>query len=248
MIIHVVNDNEFQAATTYITAPNSTDGSGNGTRFCGGILGMFAGIKIALIQTRPGANSGTDMREKITKLGLKCEYIIAVGVCFAFDTKTHLLSDILIANRITSTEDYKFAGSEVRLRGSRYELEGYLNEVFCREIYNWDFKVSSSNRPSKPCCGLFLSGPILFSSEDEQEKFKRAEPEAIGGEMEGYQLLKLKDDEIVKEIIVIKAIADYGDEDKAKNWQFTAAMAAFDFVQSMIERKGAYNFSKSGML
>lgn len=244
-IIHVVNEHEFKAATTYITAPNQTDG--NGVHYHGHILGMFAGIKVALIQTDPGSQCGKDMKNAIKKLGLNAEYITSVGVCFAFDYKKHKFGDVLISNRISSFETIKYAGDKVIPRGIRSVTGDALNSIFCKRISYWnEFKVSSSNRASRAHCGLFISASILFSSQDKRDQFKEAEPEAIGGEMEGYKLLELKNEGEVKEVITIKGVADYGDENKAKNWQFTSAMAAFNFMQHMVKEKGA-NFSKSGV-
>lgn len=59
-----------------------------------------------------------------------------------------------------------------------------------------------------------------------RDKFLRAKSVAIGGEMEGGELLEFHNDQKIKGVIVIKGVADYADGKKEKDWQFTAAMAA----------------------
>ena len=246
VIIHVVNEYEFEAATTYITAPNRSDG--NGIRFHGHVLGMFAKQKVAvaLVQTRPGADCYEDIQNAIKELSLDVQYIFGVGVCYSLDRGKHCFGDILVANRISSFETHKKCGSDILPRGERIDISQYLRKIFCQQTIYWNdtFKVSR-NRCSKAYCGLLISAPILLSSSEEVKKFKDAEREAIGGEMEGFKLLKMKRrNGQPMEVIVIKGVVDYGDEKKDKVWQFTTAMAAFNFAEKMIQKKGA-NFSKS---
>ena len=243
VIIHVVNEYEFGAATTYITAPNGSDG--NGIRFCGHVLGMFAGQKVALVQTRPGADCYEDIQTAMNDLSLDIQYIFGVGVCYSLDRAKHCFGDVLVANRISSFK-IKLSGSDILPRDERIDISLDLRKIFCQQTIYWNdtFKVTR-NRSSKAYCGLLISTSILLSSSEERKKFKVAEPEVIGGEMEGFILMKMKrsNGESI-EFIVIKGVVDYGDEKKDKVWQFTTAMAAFHFVEKMIIEKGA-KFSKS---
>ena len=244
VIIHVVNEYEFGAATTYITAPNRSDG--NGIRFLGHVLGMFAGQKVALVQTRPGADCYEGVQNAMNELSLDVQYIFGVGVCYSLKRGNHHFGDILVANRISSFETFKLSGSDILPRGERTDISQDLRKIFCQQTIYWNdtFKVSR-DRSSKAYCGLFISTPILLSSSEEVKKFKDAEPEAIGGEMEGFKLMKMKrSNGLPMEIIVIKGVVDYGNESKGKVWEFTTAMAAFNFVKEMIKKKGA-DFSKS---
>ena len=244
VIIHVVNEYEFGAATTYITAPNQSDG--NGIRFRGYVLGMFAGQKVALVQTGPGADCYEDIQSAMNELSLDVQYIFGVGVCYSLDCEKHHFGDVLVANRISSFETQKKRGSDILPRGERIDISQDLRKIFCQQTIYWDdtFEVSR-NRSSKAYCGLFISMSTLLSSSEEGKKLKHAEREAIGGEMEGFKLMKMKrSNGLPMEVIVIKGVVDYGDESKDKVWQFTTAMAAFNFVKKMIVLKGA-DFSKS---
>lgn len=64
------------------------------------------------------------------------------------------------------------------------------------------------------------------------DAFARGNDKAIGGEMEGGQLMKFVKKRKIEGIIIIKGVADYGNEDKAsgKKWQFTAASAALHYT------------------
>ena len=63
--------------------------------------------------------------------------------------------------------------------------------------------------------------------------------------MEGCELLEIQES-LKKKKIIIKGVADYADGKKDKKWQFTAAMAAFNYVEKMINKEGA-NFPR-GMI
>ncbi len=49
--------------------------------------------------------------------------------------------------------------------------------------------------------------------------------------MEGGELLRFTGKGKIKGVIVIKGVADYGDGKKKKDWQFTAASAAFKYTE-----------------
>ena len=246
LILHVVNENEFEAATTFITDPFGTGGKGRARRFnLTHVVGMFAGHEVALVKTRPGVDCREDLQSAIKDLRLNhVQYIIAVGVGYSFEPDKHNLGDVLISKEIFPLENYKTEGNKIIPRKGMREMKGDLRHTFCEGIAYWNgkkYKVSE-NRTSKAYCGIFVSSPELVNSSNKRDQFKEAVPEAIGGEMEGCELLKMKG----TEIIIVKGVGDYGDESKArcKVWQFTAAMAAFHFMKTMIEHKGA-DFSSS---
>ena len=244
LILHVVNEKEATAATRFIKAPNRS--SGKAIYYRDHIIGMFAGKKIALVQTRPGGFCEQDM-EKALQSFPKARYIIGVGVCYAYDRQKHRLGDVLISQVISDFRNFKFSGDQVINRGETKQVSEDLSSVFCKRIDCWKkFRVTSNTgRCSKPHFGKFACVNALFDSLEEREKFRAAVPEVIGGEMEGCELLKVMNSphNKVKGIIIIKGVADYGDGTKSKEWQFTAAMAAFDFTRTMIRAKNPPLFS-----
>ena len=243
LILHVVNEKEAMAATRFIKAPNVS--SGKAIYYRDHIIGMFAGQKIALVQTQPGSYCQEEM-EKALRSFPNARYIIGVGVCYAYDRQKHRLGDVLISQMISDFRNYKFSGNRVVNRGETKRVSEDLSSIFCKRINHWKaFQVSNTGCCSKPHFGKFASMNALFDSLEEREKFRAAEPEVIGGEIEGCELLKVMKSQSnkVKGIIIIKGVADYGDGTKSKEWQFTAAMAAFDFTETMIRAKNPPLFS-----
>ena len=246
LILHVVNEKEVTAATSFIKAPNGS--SEKAIYYRDHIIGMFAGQKIALVQTQPGGYCQEEM-EKALRNFPNARYIIGVGICFAYDRKKHRFGDVLISQMISDFRNYKFSGDQVIDRGETKQVSEDLSSIFCNKIdLHWKKKfqvTSNTGRCSKPHYGKFASAAILFDSLKEREKFRAAVPEVIGGEMEGCELLKVMNSSHnkVKGIIIIKGVADYGDGTKSKEWQFTAAMAAFHFTETIITAKNPLLFS-----
>ena len=237
LMLHVVNEKEFIAATTYITAPNKTEG--NAVRVDEYTIGMFAGQKVALVQTRPGGCSGMDIKEALSKFP-EVLYIFAAGVCYAFNCKKHEYGDVLVSEKIADFRNSRFDGDCIINRDETRMINKKLLRIFCKQMDYWKgFEVTCNGRPSKASPGVFASMPVLISSKAVKEKIDAAVPEVVGGEMEGFELLRIQDseDNKVKGVIVIKGVADYGDEVKNDDWQFTAAMAAFDFTKEMLTDK-----------
>jgi nucleoside phosphorylase len=236
VILHTVNKNEYQAAVTHMEPPGDSF-----TRAIqnfpkpGMVVGMFAGKKVALIQTSQGIKS----REKLDKAlesFLNAMYIIAVGVCYAFDRNKYKLGDVLVSTKISDFANPKYkSDGGVEDRGENIDVEGFLYDIFCLDpTHHPDFEVTAE-RESDVYCGRFLSFAALMDNKTERDKFHAAAPNAIGGEMEGGVLMQVKKEENnIKGIIVIKGVVDYADGDKDKQWQFTAALAAVHYTESKL--------------
>ena len=243
-MLHVVNEKEFIAATTYITAPiTALDEKNHAVCVNKYTIGMFAKQKVALVQTRPGRNCGEDIEEALREFPEVC-YILGVGVCYAFNCNKFEYCDVLVSEKIADFQNYKFDEDRIINRGETRMIDSDLCHIFCKQTDYWSskFKVARNRKPdpySKVSPGVFASMPVLVSSKDEKKKIGDAVPEVIGGEMEGSELLKIQNrkDNNVKGVIIIKGVVDYGDEKKGDDWQFTAAMAAFDFTNLMLTDK-----------
>ena len=238
LIIHVINPREIIAATTYITAPNSD--KGNTVRVGKFLIGTFAGQKVAVVQTRMGGYAGIDM-EMALKTFINARYIFGVGICYAFKRRKYKYADVLVSDKIADFRNYKFDGDTIINRGEVVAISPKLNNIFCKQTDYWNnFHVATNpTRFARATSGLMASMAILVSSEVEKKKIQDAVPEAKGGEMEGFELLRVKNksDNKVQGVIIIKGVVDYGDELKGDDWQLTAALAAFDFTKTMLTDK-----------
>ena len=238
IILHTVNDNENRAALTYMKSPSEGRES-NGVQnfpYVGMVVGVFAKKKVVLIQTDPGDNC-----EKMVKRAISyfpsAQYILAVGVCYGFDRKKLLLGDVLVSTQISDLKNLKYkADGTIEDRGERKNVADFLSDVFCKRCtFSPPFKVTDT-RDAKVYAGTFLSYPVLMDNKSERDKFHAAAAPAIGGEMEGGVLMKLETEKpTIKGVIIIKGVVDYGDGTKDKEWQFTTAMAAFQYTETKLK-------------
>jgi nucleoside phosphorylase len=227
VILHTVNKNEYQAAVLRMEPPG--DGFTKAIQNFpkpGMVVGMFAGKKVALIQTSQGIKS----REKLDKAlesFPNAMYIIAVGVCYAFDRNKYKLGDVLVSTKISDVANPD--------RSETIDIEGFLSDTFClNPIHDPEFEVTVE-RQSDVHSAEFLSCPIPVNDKTERDKFHTAAPNAIGGEMEGGVLMQVMQEEYsIQEIILIKGVANYADGYKYEQWQFTAALAAVHYAQSRL--------------
>ena len=257
IIIQTVNENEFWAAVNHMGPPVSDDGNplhsdGNGKplKTCvifphpASHVGMFGGYKAALVRTGMG--------EKCWK-GIECalgdfpnaKAIIGVGVAYGNDRKKCKLGDVLVSKSIVDMSSVKFEqDGSVTPRGSNISMKEDLQTIFCRETKSFAMKFTCTTQGSKPKIipGTILSRSDLINNENIKKKFFEKYPEAVGGEMEGYVLLKIREKLADQKpprqlgVIIIKGVCDYADGTKDKTWQFTAAMAAVAYAHYQLER------------
>lgn len=219
VILQTGNSNEYQAATTFLKPP-----PGRFTKpvyfptINGMVVGMFAGKKTALV--RMEYNSIDDIFDEFPN----AKYAIRVGVCFALDRK-YKLGDVLVSDKICN-----ISSSSVQHNDTQ-PISDVLHDTFCLTlVHDPEVKVSD-NRDSKVYKGTMISQPTLV---EDHNTFHHASPMAIGGEIEGSGLVKFESKNM--ETIMITGVADYGDRDDTKEWEFTAAMAALQYTKSKLEQ------------
>ncbi len=232
IILQTVNENEFQAAATEMEPPDQSFSTAVVFPSAGKVVGMFADKKAALIQTDVGANAGDYIQDAIDTFP-NAQYVIGVGVCYAFDPKKYKFGDVLVSKKISDLKISKFENDGTFTdRGQTVDVVNELISTFCMDLTLKDgFKVSkNTERTSIVYTGRFLSYSVLMDHKETRDKFRAAVPEVIGGEMEGGELLKFQTRRKVKGVIVVKGVVDYADGKKEKGWQFTAAKAALHYL------------------
>ena len=119
-------------------------------------------------------------------------------------------------------------------RGQTVHVVDDLCRIFCKDlVHDPDFKVCQS-RSSEVYSGTIISHPMLVNNKEIRDKLHDEIRTAIGGEMEGGQLLRFVQKQQIKGIITIKGICDYADGNKAKDWQFISALAALHYVKTKL--------------
>ena len=241
-----MNDYEFEAATTYIKAPSNEKTNylikSTATEIQKRIwVGMFAGHPIGLIKTDPGGDCNEQLWSAL-KVFPKAKYIVAVGVCYGFPEKTEY-GDVLISQSIIDLGNVRL-GDVIRQRGPTLKMKEEIRAIFCDgPNIPKEFVVSKhekGQRTARHLVGNIVSAKLLIVDSNIRDKIYAAVNEdAYGGEMEGGELVKFQNRQIEKgkniSVIIIKAVADFGDRNKNKSWQFISAKAAFHYVHCKLE-------------
>ena len=236
LILQTVNDNEYRAAVVSMEPPSENFSKPVTFPMTGMVIGKFAKKKIALIQTMPGRKISVYVENALKKFPKAC-FIVGVGICYAFDEKQCKLADVLVSEKIADFETLKFLeDGGVEDRGSTIDIVSGLAQIFCvaKDPVVIDDQKQNLHHESNVHVGTICSPPILMNNRDRRNEFLRARPRAIGGEMEGGELIKFVLDRKIEGIVLVKGVSDYGDGTKSDEWQFSAAMVALQFVKRQL--------------
>ena len=232
----MVNENEYQAAVTRMKPPENTSFE-RAVVFPrpGTVIGMFADKKTALIHTSEGSDCSDFVQDAIETFP-NTQFVLGIGVGYAFNREKRKLGDVLVSKQICDLKNLKFnANNELIDRGQRVDVVKDLTAIFCLDTTcEEDFRVSDKERCSKFCAGQFASLPVIMESKEMRDKLHRTLPEAIGGDMEGGELLKFRLKESVEGVAVIKGVVHYADGNRADEWEFTASLAAIHYANSKL--------------
>jgi nucleoside phosphorylase len=203
-------------------------------------LGKLGDVRLFLVRSGMGS-VGPDaatvtISEAIARL--KPSAIVATGIAFGVDPRKQKIGEILISQQVSlygpqrdsTTSDGKLQRIP---RGDRVHASPRLLARFKDGEIHW------RNGP-KLRFGLMLSGDELIDNLERRNELIHLEPEAIGGEMEAAGLYSVANREKV-DWILVKAICDWADGNKAKNKksnQELAAKNAAEFLLFVIRRGG----------
>ena len=252
-ILHTVNNNELKAVLGEMGPPD-IDGFAKPTNLdiipFKIILGKFGGYKVAQVKTKMGADCEKEVKEALKRLP-SVRAVIAVGVAYGSDRKKHKFGDVLVSIHIHGVKNTRLQPDGIITRPSNLstvQIADYLSDVFTTVPDTWrEFqcnKITDSDpkpRYAQVHCGSIISGPMLVAHDKSRDALSRNYPSGtIGGEMEGWVLLKIQDEHNADrgrrhnlDVIIIKAVADFGDDQKqeGKKWQYTAALAATSYIK-----------------
>lgn len=141
----------------------------------------------------------------------KPKAVLMVGIAFGIDKKKQKIGDVLVAERIVAYESQR-VGIKVIPRGKEGPASSVLVNRF-KSVTDWEYKVGA--RTPQIISGLILSGEKLIDDQEFRDELLKAEPTAIGGEMEGAGIYAACDGQ-VHHWILVKAICDYADGNKSK--------------------------------
>ena len=228
-ILSVASDSEYEAAITYIGRPSIEDGitkSNVATILEPNtiVVGKFAGAPVALVKTRGGSQIREDLEREL-KHFQNAKYILCIGTGCGFQKAKIDFGDVFISSKLTvvknKTKDY----SEV----DTIEIDDLLHGIFCSKSMNISECDVSKDRTAKYLVDNVISG--VNTVELYNNASKTLSSPAIGGDMEGKELVHLKN---IKGFIVIKSVTEYIDGSRKDTWNFTGTMAALHYVKECL--------------
>lgn len=195
-------------------------------------LVMYGSNKVAVIRTGQGSRRTTVMLNKVQKV-INAQYVIAIGICYGMKEGKTKLGDVIVAEIITDTSNRRASRDETTARPDGCRCGAELSNIF-QQTQGYRFKSGESD--GKDQCvavhyGVIVSEDTLVASQAYKDNILKQIPHALGGEMEGVGLMQSAT-EGKYEGIMIKGIADWGNEDKEpyRKWQEFAAVAAAQYV------------------
>ena len=242
LLLMVVNSSEFYAAMNYFSRNKATTLISKGDIY---YVGKWGKIPAALVrQSKPGI-AGPDGSTQLTIASIdlfkNLEVIIALGVCGTMGR----LGDVVVSSRIDGCDDIKIIGNDIQIinRSNKCDPGRKIYKCLMNNYEIWSFlctKQGTEKHEAKAVLKPMLSGVPLVASAEYRDKLKEGVSIEAGGlEMEGIGVIHgiasaEKRDKI--EFIIVKAGCDYADEEKSKEWQPVAAMAAADFVYHQLTK------------
>ena len=245
-----MNKDEFNATMSYLKPPKGHDSiytyhhridNPHSTDTAIYYLGQYGACVAAVTKIDPGATLRTGVSFALT-LAYHCFPtlcgIIGVGVACGVEGKTKLC-DVLVSSKVVNYDKARVEDGGFTSRGEAIPASGYFHQIFSQT--NWPhtskeaFKKHLSGMPLPQIHhGTILSGPYLIADAEFEDKLlKSFAPEAIGIEMEGGGLFAAAHETKIR-CILVKSVSDFGDGNKNKIFQPTAAILAADCVRHVL--------------
>ena len=178
---------------------------------------------------------------------IEIHHVIAVGICYGMDESKISSGDIIVSNLICDftslrVENKKDSNNKYTLQMQHRKaippVGATLLQVFFPPI---NYTHTQGGKEVEVRCGPIISRPDLVDNPTYKEYLKHLWPNALGGEMEGAGIMAAAERVPSKhrvEVIVIKAICDWGDGKKseADGWKPFSSHAAARYVHHQMNK------------
>jgi nucleoside phosphorylase len=189
-------------------------------------LGDVNGARVFMALSGMGTGGVGGSQEGVRKgiEALSPSAVIMVGIAFGINGQKQAIGDVLVSERLM-LYDLQRVGTdkegnlEIIPRGDRPHASPWLINRLQMANQSWD------ESKARLRFGLILSGDKLADNIDFRKQLPKFEPEAIGGEMEGAGLYVACQNSKV-DWILVKAICDWADGQKAKDKEARQQLAA----------------------
>ena len=186
------------------------------------------------------------MTTAIILMAIEIRYVIAVGICYGMDESETSSGDVIVANPIYDCTclrvENKKDGYTPQLPEEIPSVGSTLLQVFGDPD---KYTHTQGGKKVKVHCGPIISRPDLVDSSNYKKQLKDLKPDALGGEMEGAAIMaaamRVPSNHRI-EVIVIKAICDWGDGDKSKaaGWKPFSSHTAARYVHHQMDKERIY--------
>jgi nucleoside phosphorylase len=198
-------------------------------------LGQFGRYLAAHVESTMGSQardgSTLTVRDAIAELSPRA--VIILGIAFGLDPIKQRLGDVIIAESVIPYELQR-VGVKVSHRGQQLPCGATLSERFRKRRMDWSFRRGEDF--VKVFQGPLLSGEKLTDNLMFRDALVEAFPTALGGEMEGAGAYAATERTNV-EVILVKAICDWGDGSKTDHAQPFAAKAAVSLAHHILSKR-----------
>lgn len=186
-------------------------------------LGTVNGARVWMTQTQMGSSGLGASQQAIEKgiAALSPAAVIMVGIAFGVNEAKQKIGDVLVTKQLRPYDLQRVGTHEgqprIVLRGDKPPASPWLvNQLETAEL-SWEGATVRF--------GVVLTGEKLVDNLDYRDQLHSFETEAIGGEMEGTGLYVACHDKKV-DWILVKAICDWADGNKAQDKEGRQALAA----------------------
>lgn len=203
-------------------------------------IGRLGAANVALTRCKAGSvlRDGSTLAVFESLRLVRPRGIIAVGFAFGGYTDKLQIADVLVSSSVALYDVVRKQADGDISRSVRPESGPLLLNRF-REASDWKYNRTDGHE-CKIVEGLILTGEELIDSLPRKVELFTAYPEAIGGEMEGSGLYAAAARRWQSEWIIIKAVCDWGDGTKGKQYQPHAADAAVSLVEHVLSVPAAF--------
>nr|WP_301335372.1 hypothetical protein [Methylobacterium fujisawaense] len=206
---------------------------------------MPSGRRVLVRRQRSMGNYAAAVTTTQIILEERPENLILAGIAGGFPSDDRRLGDLLVADQVIAYESAKLRGEAVELRPqafrTSFDLVAASEAVFRGEEWRKRIAVVPPEQQAdgpKLHVGTTLSGDKVVAKSGFMEEFRALWTKTTGIEMEAAgAMTAVHLSKLQPRFLMIKAICDHADEDKADGWQPYAADVAAAFVAEMLDSK-----------
>jgi nucleoside phosphorylase len=194
-------------------------------------LGEHGGVPVMMVRSEMGTATvgGSLLTISNAIREIQPQAVVMCGIAYGLRPEKQKLGEILVAKQLMNYEPQKFDLERGQMpRGDRITASERLLDRFRAAELAW--------KGARLHFGLVLSGEKLVNDPAFRDCLLEAEPEAIGGDMEGAGLYLAAHE--VADWILVKGICDWADGNKDDKAQRRAARNAAKFVYHVLSLGG----------